>query len=338
MRIAVFGAGAIGGMVTALLCDAGLDPVLIARGSTLENLRAHGLTFTEKSKSQTFTPKLGDASAPDGLSPQDIVILATKAHHIEGALPALAALCGPETEIITAINGIPWWFFQRFGGADDDAILRAVDPNGALSNAFNPDNLIGCAVFLAAEVQPPFTVHSAGPRRLVLGSVARKDRSPALAEMSACLEKVGLACPWSVDIRTDVMNKLMGNLWANPLSIVTGLAMDDLMAQPVIYELGLNMMRELVALCESLGITLPIAPEERMKGTAGLGNFRTSMLQDMDRGRQIELDAILSAPLEMAVRMGTPHESMRLVQGLACARGIASGCYTPRKSQLEQTG
>lgn len=327
MKIAVFGAGAIGGMLAALLCEAGQDPLVIARGETLETLRKQGLTFSEQGRIKRFTPRLGDAMRPDSLPPQDIVILATKAHQIESALPALTRLCGSDTKIITAINGVPWWFFQCLGGQDDGAILKSVDPSGRLTDSFNPDQLIGAAVYLAAEVKPPFTIVSAGVRKLILGSVAGAPRPDTLAEISDALESVGLACPWSDTIRADVMNKLMGNLWANPLSILVGMSMADMVQQPVVKELGLTMMREFETLCQAMGIALPLGPEARMDGAARLGAFRTSMLQDIDRKRAIELDAILSAPLEMAEMRDTAHEAMRLVHGLAKARGIAAGCY-----------
>ena len=329
MKIAVLGAGAIGGMLTALLCEGGQDPLLIARGKTLETLQEVGLTFVEGGRTQHFTPRLGDARDPNSLVPQDLVFLATKAHQIDGALPALTALCGPETLIVTAINGVPWWFFQRSGGAQDGAIIESVDPNGSISATLDPDRLIGCAVYMAAEVKPPFTIESAGVRRLILGTVNGSARPAPMTKASEALEGVGLTCTWSETIRADVMNKLMGNLWANPLSVVVEMNMVDMVAQPVVAELGIQMMREFETLCAAMKITLPLTPEERMQGAAGLGAFRTSMLQDLDRGRAIELDAILSAPLEMAQRLDTPHEAMRLVHGLTQARGISSGSYQP---------
>ncbi len=325
MRIAIVGAGAIGGMIAALLAEAGYDPLLIARGNTLAVLQAHGIVFQEKDHRHVSHPRVTDHPETEGH--QDLVIIAVKAHQIEAALPAILPLVGPKTTILTAINGLPWWFFQGWGGTHRGHTIHHVDPTGILAHSFDPDCIIGAAVYFASEVHPPFTVQSAGVRRLVLGWITDQPVGN-LSDIADVFQSSGIPAPVADDIRTEVMNKLMGNLWANPLSVLTGATMEAMAADPMICDIGFRMMAEFSDLCAALSITLPNTIEKRLENAARLGPFRTSMLQDMDRNRQIELDAILGAVIEVAEMIDTPRETMRTAYALTRLRATTANCYS----------
>jgi 2-dehydropantoate 2-reductase len=329
MKIAIVGAGAIGGMITALLARIGADPLLIARGSTLAAIRQYGLTFedaTFQDAASGFTchPRVTDAPQVEG--PQDLIIIAVKAHQIKSALPMITPLMGPNTHILTAINGLPWWFFQGADGPHKNHILKHVDPDGTLSRQFDPSRIIGCAVYLASEVITPYTIKSSGANRLVIGAITQPP--PAiLSEIAPVMEAAGLTCTVSEAIRADVLNKLMGNLWANPLSVVTGGTLDIMTHDPQISGIGRRMMEEFSDLCAALKVSLSVTIDQRFQGGLKLGAFRTSMLQDYDRGRAIELDAILGAAIEVADLLKTPCDTMRMVYALTRMRAEATGCY-----------
>lgn len=325
-KIAIVGAGAIGGMIAAILGEAGADPLIVARGSTKQALETHGLTFVEGDHRAVTRPRVSDEPAAHGF--QDLVIIAVKAHQIEAALPNILPLVGPETLVLTAINGVPWWFFQGFDGPHRDHVLRRVDPSGALSKAFDPNRIVGCAVYLAAEVHAPFTVESAGPRRLVCGML--DGRVPEILEEIATLfEAAGLPMPLTDDIRAAVMNKLVGNVWANPLSVVTGATVIGLCDDPGVLEIGRRMMTEFMGVCAALDIHPPRTVDQRLNDARKLGDFRTSMLQDMDRGRAIELEAILGVVIEIAEMLDSPAETLRTVYALVRRRAITDGCHAP---------
>lgn len=326
MRIAIVGAGAIGGMITALLAEAGLDPLLVARGRTLATLQEHGMTFVEGDHKATTHPRVVADTTQEG--PQDLVVIAVKAHQIESALPSILPLVGPETLVLTAINGVPWWFFQGFGGERQGTILRQVDPTGVLTQSFTPTQIAGCAVYLAAEVHAPFTIESAGVRRLAVGMAAGgiPEKLRSLAEL---FDQAGLPMALTDDIRTEVLNKLMGNIWANPMSVVTGATVTEMTDDAGVLDIARKVMGEYETLCRSLNLPLPLPIEERLQGAARLGAFRSSMLQDIDRGRAIELEAILGAAIEIADLQGTPSDAMRMIHGLTRSRAKVEGCYAP---------
>lgn len=325
MRIAIVGAGAIGGMLAAILTKAGQDPLLIARGATLEKIRAGGIDFQEGDTHFNVRPRVTDDAGDEGF--QDLVVIAVKAHQIESALPAMRPLIGPETRILSAINGVPWWYFQGIGGEREGRVLHRVDPTGALAAAFDPGRIIGCAVYLAAEVHAPYRIESAGVRKLIVGAASGKDED-FLARLSAIFEDSGLPMPVVPDIRAEVMNKLMGNLWANPLSVIVDGTMSQMTEDPGVCEIGRKMMAEFETVCGGLNVTLPITIEKRLAGAARLGAFRTSMLQDADRGRHIELEAILGSVIEIADILAIPVETMRMVYALTRLKATLADCYT----------
>ncbi len=336
MRIAIVGAGAIGGMLAAILTKAGQDALLIARGATLEKIRAGGIEFREGETHFNVSPRVTDDTGGEGF--QDLVVIAVKAHQIESALPAMRPLIGPETRILTAINGVPWWYFQGIGGEREGRVLHRVDPTGTLAAAFDPGRIIGCAVYLAAEVHAPYRIESAGVRKLIVGMASGQDNA-FLARLSAIFEDAGLPMPVVPDIRAEVMNKLMGNLWANPLSVIVDGTMAQMTEDPGVCEIGRKMMAEFEAVCGGLNVVLPITIEKRLAGAARLGAFRTSMLQDADRGRQIELEAILGSVIEIADILAIPVETMRLVYALTRLKATLADCYAapPGLSPLAAT-
>lgn len=325
-KIAIVGAGAIGGMIAAILGEAGVDPLIVARGKTKAALETHGLSFVEGDHRAVIRPRVTDNPASHAI--QDLVIIAVKAHQIEAALPNILPLVGPETLVLTAINGVPWWFFQGFEGPYRDHVLRRVDPKGVLSKAFDPNRIVGCAVYLAAEVHAPYTVESAGPRRLVCG-LPTGESPESLSKIAAIFDTAGLPMPLTDDIRAAVMNKLVGNVWANPLSVVTGATVIELCDDPGVLEIGRRMMTEFMAVCAALDIHPPRTVDERLGDARKLGAFRTSMLQDMDRGRAIELEAILGVVIEIAELLSLPAETLRTIYALVRRRAIVEGCHAP---------
>ena len=328
MRIAVFGAGAVGSMIAARLARIEADVTLIARGERLAALRAHGLTYIEKEERFTTYPSLSDDTRSCGTF--DAVILALKAHQIEAALPDILPLIGSETLIVPAINGLPWWFFEGRDSPRGESTIRTVDPTGRLAAALPAHQIVGCVVYVAAETHPPASVESAGIRKLVIGpAVADSGLDDHITALADTLENAGFYARITTDIRTEVWLKLWGNIWANPLSVATGMTMRDLYDDPAIYAVALDILKESAQVAERLGITLPMDAETRLSGGAKLGHFKTSMLQDFERGRAIELDAILGAVIEIADRLEIPVPTLKCVYALTRARAKTHGCYGP---------
>jgi len=327
MKIAVFGAGAIGGTIAGKLTARRQDCAVIARGETVARLNDTGLTIMERGEEYRGSPTVIDSAQTATLGHQDIVILTTKAHQIESALPAIMPLVGPETLIVPAINGIPWWYTL---GIDNDALngrrLLSVDPNGALEAAFPADRTIGCVVYIAAEIAKPGIINSIGPRRLMLGGVtpAAQEKTPVVASI---LEAGDFRAPIETDIRKTVWEKLWGNLHANPISVLTAATMQQTVEDPYVRDVSRAMMAEAANVAGACGVEFGMSIDERLNQGQGLGNFKTSMLQDFEKGRQIELDAILGAVIELANILSIETPMMNAVYGLTRLRARTAGCY-----------
>lgn len=328
MKISVFGAGAIGGTIAGKIAASGQDCALVARGETVRRLTESGLSVTERGKIYEGRPNVVDISETDSLEPQDILFIATKAHHIESALPALTPLIGPETLIVPAINGIPWWYPE---GLDRQEIagkrMMSIDPNGSLAEALPADQIIGCVVYVAAVVREPGRIDSIGPRRLMLGGAtpAAHLRTPEVAEI---LKAAEFTAPIDDDIRTTVWVKLWGNLHANPISVLTAATMEQTTDDPYVREVSRAMMAEAAAVAHALDVDLGMSIEERLDQGKGLGNFKTSMLQDFENGRSIELDAILGAVMELGDWLSIDTPMMDAVYGLTRLRAMTAGLYS----------
>jgi 2-dehydropantoate 2-reductase len=337
MKICIYGAGAIGGYMGVMLKRGGLDVSLVARGAHLEAINARGLTLV--TKTETITEQMPASRDPRDLGRQDVVIIALKAHQAWEAAEALAPLLGPETAVVTAQNGVPWWYFHGLGGAHADLRLRSVDPGDRQWNAIGPERVIGCTVYPATEIVEPGVVKHIYGDQFGLGEPNRKE-SERLTRFAAALTAGGLKPRLFADIRDDIWLKLWGNLCFNPISALTHATLDIIATEPGTRALARNMMLEAQAIGETLGAHFRVDVERRIDGAAGVGAHRTSMLQDLDKGRPLEIDALLTAVQEMGRLVGIQTPYIDAVLGLVQQMGRAKGVYPtfPQDACPAETG
>ena len=318
--ICVFGAGAIGGLVAARLAASGTDVSIVARGPHRAAIEANGLKLVSENETIITRPRVADAAE---LGPQDYVLITLKAQGIEPALPQLRHLIGPHTTIIAAINGIPWWYTYGPPAPVTDRQITAVDPEGAVWAALPPAQTLGCIVYPAAEIVEPGVVNHTYGDRFILGEPdgARTERASLISRL---MIESGLKAPVRPRIRVDIWVKLWGNMAFNPISALTGATLDVITADPGTRALARGMMLEGAAIAEALGVRFAIDVEKRIDGAAEVGAHKTSMLQDLERGRPIEIEALLGAVVEMAGWVGLPSPTCAAVLALVRQRaGIA---------------
>ena len=313
MKICIVGAGAIGGVLGAKLAGAGHEVSLIARGDHLAAIRATGLTLRNAEGERAFNVAASDR--PGDFGPQDAVFIALKAYSIGPLLPRLASLLRPDTAVVTAINGIPWWYFCREGGRFDGERIECLDPDGAMLRALDPQHLVGCVVHASAEVIAPGVVHHTSGRDFILGEIdgAATARVDAIA---AALERAGLHAPISRRIRDDVWTKLIGNTSYNPVAALTGALMSEINASPGLVELIRRMMAEAMQVAAAHGARITVTLDERIAISRRLGAAKISMLQDLERGRPLEIDAIVTAVCELGRKAGVPTPTIDGVEAL----------------------
>lgn len=330
MKIAVFGAGAIGCFVAGMMARAGLSPTLIARGAMLEAVRGNGLTVKFEGADFTVPIRATDDTASAG--PQDLVILTTKAHQIVHALPALAPLIGPDTLVMPAINGIPWWYCKGLSGPEAariaDRDLASCDPSGRIGRLIPVDRVLGAVVYLAASIPEPGRVDTVGPKTVLVGDASGNNRA-ATQKVSDLLRQSGFEAPVTEDIRAAVWTKLWGNVHSNPLSVATMATMAQICTDPQVSDVSRRIMRETQAVASALGVTFSMTIEDRLVEGAKLGAFRTSMLQDFDKGRPIELDAILGVVSEIGALVGIETPAIDMLYAIVRMRASVAGCYEP---------
>ena len=303
MKILIVGAGAIGGMLGAYLAAAGHEVSLVARGPHLAELRAGGLALRAAGRTRTFHLPASDDPAEFG--PQDVVFIALKAHSIGPMLARIASVLWPDTPVVTAINGLPWWYFQREGGPYDGSNIACLDPDGTLKDALDPKHLVGCVVYAAAEVIEPGVIEHTGGRGFILGELDGAATS-RLESIGKALEGAGLSPTLSPRIRDDIWTKLIGNLSYNPVAALTGARMNEINDSAALLELIRRMMYEAIAVGKAYGAHFTVTVEERLGMARKLGSARISMLQDLERGRPLEIDAIVGAVVELARRERIP--------------------------------
>ena len=325
MRICVFGAGAIGGYLAAKLAAGGkTDLSLVARGPHLEAIRKNGLKLIEAGTETVHDVRATDR--PSELGEQDYVIVALKAHSVTGSLDTIAPLLGPATAVVTAQNGVPWWFFYRSGGPLDGQRLEAVDPGGRIWERIGPERAIGCVVYPAAEVEAPGVIRHVEGDRFPLGEPSG-EKSERVARLAEALVAAGIKAPVRSDIRSDIWVKLWGNLSFNPISALTGGTLAEIVADPGTRAAARAMMVEAQAIGEKLGVRFPIDVDRRIAGAAAVGAHKTSMLQDLERGRPMEIDALVTAVEELGRLTGTPTPAIDIVLALVRQRARLAGCY-----------
>lgn len=324
MKIAVFGAGAIGGYLAVKLHEAGADVSVIARGPHLAAIRENGLTLN--SEGTTTTVKLPCTDDPATAGPQDYVFVTLKATGLAPAAAQIASLMGPETALVTGINGIPYWYFYGFDSAWRDRPIESVDPGGKLWSILPPRQAIGCIVYPAAEVVRPGHVEHTYGNRFTLGE-PDGSKSPRAEALSQMMVKAGLKAPVRKNIRDEIWVKLWGNLAFNPMSALTCSTLDRLAFTPDLRSVARTMMVEAAQVAEALGIRFPIEVDKRIDGAGEVGAHKTSMLQDLERGRPMEIDAMLGAVVELAELTGHKTPLCRAVLTLVRERARQAGCY-----------
>ncbi len=323
MRLCVFGAGAIGGYLAARLATVeGIDLSLVARGPHLAAIKADGLRLIEDGAESVH--RITASAEATELGPQDCVILCLKAHSISPALDAIMPLIGPETVVVTAQNGVPWWYFYRAGGALEGTRIEAVDPGGRIWDRIGPERAIGCVVYPAAEVDAPGVVRHVEGVRFPLGEPSG-EKTERIAKISRILVAAGLKAPVRGDIRSDIWVKLWGNLAFNPISALTGGTLVGLYDDPGTRAVARAMMVEAQAIGEKLGVKFPVDVDRRIEGAGAVGAHKTSMLQDLELGRPMEIDALVTAVQELGRLVDVPTPSidsvLALVRHLAATRG-----------------
>ncbi|ESY80322.1 2-dehydropantoate 2-reductase [Mesorhizobium sp. LNHC221B00] len=325
MKITIFGAGAIGGYLAAKLAIAGrTDLSIVARGAHLEAIKADGLRLIEDGQ-ETLAPVRAAAKAEE-LGVQDTVVLALKAHSLTPALDQIAPLLGPETSVVTMQNGVPWWYFHGVRGPLEGTRLNAVDPGGAIWQRIGPQRVIGAVVYPAVEVDAPGLIRHVEGKRFSLGepSGERSERVMLLAEE---MVKAGLQAPVREDIRSEIWVKLWGNLSFNPISALTGSTLAAIVADEGTRTLARAMMLEAQTIGESLGVRFPIGVDRRIKGAGDVGEHKTSMLQDLERRRPMEIDALVSAVQELGRLTNEPTPTIDAVLALVRRLAVERGCY-----------
>jgi 2-dehydropantoate 2-reductase len=333
MKICVVGAGAIGGILGAQLARCGHTVSVVARGKHLDEIQRAGLTLVNHldAGTQAVYPVIAEAD-PAAIALRqgvvDVVIIGLKANAIPGMLRHIAPLVGPETMVVPAINGVPWWYFHGEGGIHQNAVVRSVDPKGTLFEDLDPAHLIGCVVHLAGEVRAPGQVHYTAGRRLIIGEIDRGLGSPTtkrIERLHGALVEAGFDTVVSEDIRTDVWAKLIGNLSFNPVAALSCALIDQICADPGLLEIVRPLLREGMQVAEHFGIRIQMTPDQRIDLARQLGRAKISMHQDFDAGRPPEIDAIVGAVIELAGWGSVPVPTIRMIDALVRARAYNLG-------------
>jgi 2-dehydropantoate 2-reductase len=327
MRIAVFGAGAIGGYLAAKLAAAGQGELtVVARGAHLAAIAGNGLTLIENGVTSNHRVAAVSTADAAGLGPQDVVLLTLKANGVATALPALAPLLGPQTAVVTMQNGIPWWYFHRHGGALAGTTLATVDPGGLIAGAIGPERAIGAVVYPAIEVDAPGVIRHIAGRRFSLGEPSG-EKTPRVAAIAAALIDAGLQAPVRNDIRDEIWLKLWGNLSLNPISALTGSTLAGLFADAGTRAVARSMMVEAEGVGQALGVRFALDVDRRLAGGGAVGEHKTSMLQDLEHNRPMEIEPVVGAVAELGriadVATPTIDAVLALVRRLAAERGLA---------------
>lgn len=326
MRICIFGAGAIGGYLGAKLSATEADLSLVARGPHLAAIRAGGLRLVEDGAEHVL--KLRAEEDPAKLGVQDYLIITLKAHSVPALVPAMAPLIGPDTTIVSAVNGVPWWFFHGFGGVQEGTRLATVDPGNAQWDGFGPGRVLGCVVYPAAEVVAPGVIRHIEGNRFSLGE-PDGGKSERAQRLSAVFTAAGLRAPVRTRLRDEIWVKLWGNLSFNPISALTHATLDVLCTDPETRAVLRAMMLEAQAVGERLGIRFPIDVERRIDGGASVGAHRTSMWQDLEAGRAMEIDALIGSVQELGRLVDIPTPSIDIILALIRLRARMAGLYPP---------
>lgn len=331
MKITIVGAGAIGGLLAAKLAMAGEAVTVIARNRNLAAIKAQGLRLLLPDGSTQHASTVRAVQDPAEAGPQDAVLLTTKAHQVCDLLPGLRGLFGPKTMVVSMVNGMPWWYFQRLGGPFDGRWLSSVDPDGALAAGIEVERVIGSIVYPAAELVEPGVVRLIEGNRFTLGELDGQ-RTPRIEALSRALMAAGFKAPVSRDVRAELWVKLWGNLSFNPISALTHATLQDICRFPLSRELAARMMTEARVVAEKLGVEFKLTLDQRIAGAESVGPHKTSMLQDVERGRALELQALVGSVVELARITDTPTPT---IDAIYAATALLGQTLASRQGRLE---
>ncbi|MDH4030286.1 MAG: 2-dehydropantoate 2-reductase [Chromatiales bacterium] len=323
MRICIYGAGAIGGYLGAQLSLAGEDVTLIARGPHLEAMQTNGLRLRIDGEEHVAHPRC--TSDPAEAGQQDYVIVTLKAHSVPAIVDAMQPLLGPDTAVVSAVNGVPWWYFYGLEGPWEDRRIESVDPGGKQWDRIGPERAIGCVVYPACDVPEPGVIQHISGNRFTLGEPSG-EKTERVTRISKALIEAGFKAPVR-RIRDEIWVKLWGNLCFNPISALTQATLDVVATEEGTRAVARSMMIEAQAIGEKLGVRFGVDVEKRIDGAAAVGAHRTSMLQDLEKGRPMEIDALLTAVQEMGQMVGQPTPTIDVVLALVQQRARVAGCY-----------
>ena len=324
MKLCIYGAGAVGGLMAAWLARAGHDVSVIARGAHLEAIKHSGLRVRSNGEVQTLSVRA--AADARELGRQDYVLVAVKAQNLTEVADAVPPLIGPDTSIVTAMNGVPWWFFDRLPFRNGAERLESLDPGGKLERAIPTERIVGCVIHLAASTPEPGLISHNMGRKLIVGEPGGKNtqRTKRIAD---ALQAAGFEVIVTPAIEKEFWVKLLGNVSFNPVSALTMSTADRLIGTPEVKAYMVEIMREVLAIGRAVGVDADIDPEARIDMARALGKFKTSMLQDMEAGKRLEIDGLLAGTLEIARKAGVPAPYPESLFGLIKARAQATGQY-----------
>ncbi|MDF9787694.1 2-dehydropantoate 2-reductase [Polynucleobacter sphagniphilus] len=316
MKICVIGGGgAIGGYLAVMLSRAGNDVTVVARGATLAAIKERGLTLIHDEHPEPLVAKVKAVEKITDVETPDVVILAVKAHQVDPIIHDLAAIVGPETILIPMQNGIPWWYFQKLSGEYQDHTVETVDAGGVAKKAINPDNIIGCVVYPATFSEAPGVIRLVEGNRFPLGEL-NGEVTERVQKMSEMMTQAGFKSPVLENIRSEIWLKLWGNMTFNPISALTHGTLEGICQFPLTRDLARNMMAEAQAIAGKLGVTFRVDIERRIAGAEKVGKHKTSMLQDLEAGRSLEVDALLGSVIELGKITNTPTPCLNTVFAL----------------------
>jgi 2-dehydropantoate 2-reductase len=318
VRFLIAGAGAIGAYIGACMARVGQDVILYARGPHLRAMQEHGVRVQGAHEDFVAHPQVTGNLAEAG--PVDVVILGVKAHGLPALVPHLAPVLGPETTVVSTQNGVPWWYFQGFGGEWEGIRLERVDPGGVISKAIEARRVVGSIVYFSTEITSPGVIQHIEGNRISLGE-PNGERSERCRRIADAFIAAGLRCPVTAHIRQEIWVKILGNVAFNPISALTGATLAQMARDPGVSALVRCIMEEAQAVAAKLGMELPVTIDQRLAGAAKVGEHKTSMLQDLEMGRPLELEAVVGAVVELGERVGVPMPHTCSVY--ACAKLLA---------------
>ena len=320
MKFAIAGAGAVGAYLGAKLHRAGVEVSLLARGAHLKAMQANGVRIISTEGELVAHPMATDDPAEIGLV--DVVFLTVKAHSLPEMAPSLAPLLGPETAVVSAQNGIPWWYFQSHGGSWEGTRLERLDPEGAVSKAIEPWRVVGCVVYPAIVVAGPGVVQHVEGDRFTIGE-PDGSQSQRCRDIAEALIKAGLRCPITPRIRQELWVKLLGSVALNPISAITRATLYEITTHPEVAYIARKVMEEVDAVARGLGIEPLISIDRRLAGAQKVGHHKTSMLQDLEAGRPLELESLIGVVVELGEKLNLPMPYTQTIY--ACTKLLAQG-------------